>query len=152
MRFAKILFIGLATLAALSSVGCENKEKIRMKKIEKGIDLISLDVDKLATDAFKMKIQSGIISPDEAKTELMTLYKDAAKKMEDNVEKCKGAINNEWNKGPGMGVYVDGQLVMTGKDDNKIAQYQQQMQQFGNAAAHYGQVATKIGAFNTSLN
>jgi len=154
MQLAKPFFTTLATLVVLISTGCDNKEKIRLKKIEKGIELISMDTDKLAPEALKMKIQSGIISPEEAKTELIALYSDASKKMETNVQKCKQAINDEYNAGASgrMGM-MDGQpVVMMGADRGQIEQYQQQMQNFGNAAAHYGQVATKIGAFDTSLN
>lgn len=154
MRFVNPLFTTLATLVVLISTGCDNKEKIRLKKIEKGIELISMDVDKLAPEALKMKIQSGIISPEEAKTELIALYGNASKEMETNVQKCKQAINDEYNAGKsGRMIMVDGQLVFTmAADQSKIEQYQQQMQNFGNAAAHYGHVATQIGAFDTSLN
>lgn len=154
MRFVNPLFTTLATLVVLISTGCDNKEKIRLKKIEKGIELISMDVDKLAPDALRMKIQSGVISPEEAKIELIALYGNASKQMEANVQKCKQAINDEHNVvKSGRMIMVDGQLVFTmAADRSKIEQYQQQMQNFGNAEAHYGHVATQIGAFDTSLN
>ena len=102
MNLRRSLEIAISAILVMSVFACENKEKIRLKKIEKGIELIALDADKLAPEALKMKIQSGVITPEEAKTELVTLYSNASKKMGEFVEKCKKAEEEEYNAGRSM--------------------------------------------------
>jgi low affinity Fe/Cu permease len=153
MKFFKLALTTISIIAVLGVFGCDNKEKIRLKNIEKGIELVALDVDKLAPEPLKMKIQSGVISPDQAKSELVALYSGAAKKMEDNVQKCKKIIDDETNSAmSGHMIMYNGVPTMAiGADRQKIELYQREMQKYGNAAAHFGQVATQIGAFDTSI-